>query len=94
MLAMRQRPTDAPPELANKENVTGDAREGVTAKDLSAKLKGATTPKSVAMLDPKEQEAKSEPAILLPDYSDYKPTQNTTAPTNQWYKGGVTKESN
>jgi hypothetical protein len=96
MIAMRQRPTDAAPsEGPVKTDVTGEAREAVSAKDLSATLKKQTSPKQTAIADPTgEAPVSTEAAILLPDYGDYKPIQNTTAATNQWYKGGSTKEQN
>ncbi len=95
MIAMRQRPAAAAPtDPSTGKGVTGETREGVTSKDLAKTMKQQAAPKSAAMLAPDEVEARSEPAILLPDTEEYIPTPNSTSTTAQWFKGSQKKDSN
>lgn len=95
MIAMRQRPAnEAPTDPSLEKGVTGKTREGVTSKDLAKTMEQQVKPKAAPMRGPDDAEARSDPAILLPDVAEYIPTPNSTSTSSQWFKDGKKKDSN
>lgn len=70
------------------EEVVSESR-GETSKEQIAAMASKQAGTKRSNLDPETQAASGEPAILLPYTQDYKPTQNPTATSQQWYKDGA-----